>query len=181
MRVIAGSARGKRLVVPPGLAVRPTLDRVRESLFNILAPHLEGARFLDLFAGSGAIAIEAISRGAARAVLVENNREALAAIERNLATTGFSERADLRRLNLPEGLAKVGGVYDFVFIDPPYEFDRHAELLTQLQDGRMLEPDAWVIVEHRTQDGMPEQVGALARGRVKIYGQTALTFYRAAD
>lgn len=180
MRVIAGTARGMRLVAPPGLAVRPTLDRVRESLFNILAPRIEGAAFLDLFAGTGAMATEALSRGARRAVLVENNREALAAIERNLATTRLAERADIRRLNLPEGLSKISGVFDIVFIDPPYEFDGNPGLIAQLQAGKMLAPGALVIVEHRTHQPLPDLVDTYHRCRVKVYGQTALAFYEAA-
>jgi 16S rRNA (guanine(966)-N(2))-methyltransferase RsmD len=179
MRVIAGSAKGLRLVAPEGLEVRPTLDRVRESLFNILAPRVEDAAVLDLFAGTGAIAIEALSRGARRAVLVENNREALAAMARNLATTRLQERADCRRLNLPEGLARISGHFDIVFIDPPYSFDRHDELLGGLQSLDLLAPGAEVVVEYRTHSALSECVGQLQQHRTRRYGQTSLAFYRA--
>jgi 16S rRNA (guanine966-N2)-methyltransferase len=119
MRVIAGQYGGRRLQAPPGDATRPTSDRVREALFSVLAARVDGARVLDLFAGSGALGIEALSRGAGSAVFVERDAKAVAAIERNLAAVGVEEtvvRQDVERF-----LARADGAFDLVFCDPPYD------------------------------------------------------------
>ena len=109
MRIIAGIARGRRIESPAGWSTRPTLDRVRESLFNILAPRVPGAAFLDLFAGTGANGLEALSRGAVRAVLVDNDPAALAVIRRNTTLCGFTDTAQCLRLDLPTGLDRIPG------------------------------------------------------------------------
>lgn len=177
MRVISGSARGMRLVALEGATVRPTLDRVRESLFNILAPRIQGAHVLDLFAGTGALAIEALSRGASNAVLVEWNAAAIRVIEKNLAHTRLAERAACRRLNLPAELERLQGRFDIVFCDPPYNFAETEVLFRTLQTKDMLAPDALVIFEYHSKMPPPEVVDALRITRVKTYGQTALAFY----
>jgi 16S rRNA (guanine966-N2)-methyltransferase len=181
MRVISGSARGMRLVALEGATVRPTLDRVRESLFNILAPRIEGAHVLDLFAGTGALAIEALSRGAASAVLVEWNAAAIRVIEKNLAHTRLADRAACRRLNLPTELERLPGRFDIVFCDPPYTFAETEALFTTLQDKGMLAPDGLVLFEYHSKMPPPQSVGALHITRVKTYGQTALAFYEYQD
>ena len=124
MRVIAGTAGGRRLVAPKGDRTRPTADRVREALFSSLQPRLAGARVLDLFAGSGALAVEALSRGADHAVLVERARPALAAIDRNLAIADVADRAEVVAGELPGVLERVTGTFDVVLLDPPYALDR---------------------------------------------------------
>lgn len=177
MRVISGSARGMRLVAPEGANVRPTLDRVRESLFNILAPRIEGAQVLDLFAGTGALAIEALSRGAASAVLIEWDPAAMRVIEKNLAHTRLAGLAQCRRLNLPGELQRLHGRFDIVFADPPYTFAETETLFRHLQEGGLLAPDALVIFEYHSKMPPPDAVGDLHITRVKAYGQTGLAFY----
>lgn len=177
MRVIAGSARGTRLVAPEGLETRPTSDRVRESLFNILGPRVQGSHFLDLFAGSGANGIEALSRGAVRAVFVENNRAACACILQNLEKAKLGDQGALFRTPLPEALARIPGTFDLVFADPPYHYAHYADLLQALQDYDRLAPQAVVVVEHESRVVLPEVVGALARTREARYGHTTLAFY----
>lgn len=177
MRVISGSARGMRLVAPEGAHVRPTLDRVRESLFNILAPRIEGAHVLDLFAGTGALAIEALSRGAASAVLIEWDPAAMRVIEKNLTHTRLAGHAQCRRLNLPGELRRLHGRFDIVFADPPYTFAETETLFRHLQEGGLLAPDALVIFEYHSKMPPPDAVGDLQVTRVKTYGQTALAFY----
>jgi 16S rRNA (guanine966-N2)-methyltransferase len=121
MRVVAGEAKGRRLVSPPAAVTRAATERIRESLFGALEPLLAGARVLDLFAGAGTLGIEALSRGAAHATFVERDRAALAAIRANLAATGFAERARVVSMNVTAFLGRdAGGPYDIVFCDPPF-------------------------------------------------------------
>jgi 16S rRNA (guanine(966)-N(2))-methyltransferase RsmD len=177
MRIIAGTARGMHLTAPKGLDVRPTLDRVREAYFNILGPSIEGAAFLDLFAGTGANGIEALSRGAARAVFVEQNPMTLECIQKNLEATRLEANAQCHKLLLPEGLAKVSGMFDLVFADPPYAFSGHEALLSGLQEHALLSENALICIEHAVRTSLPETVDNLSRTRQKRYGDTVLSFY----
>lgn len=174
MRVIAGTAGGRRLVAPKGQRTRPTADRVREALFSSLQPRLPGARVLDLFAGSGALAIEALSRGAAAATLVEHARPALAAIDTNLDTAGVSDRATVVTTPLPGALRELVGPYDVVLLDPPYDLDR-ALLATVLDEVALLcAPDATVRLEQATRAGAPPWPDTLLPGRTRRYGDTTI-------
>ncbi|MBO4904823.1 MAG: 16S rRNA (guanine(966)-N(2))-methyltransferase RsmD [Lachnospiraceae bacterium] len=149
MRVIAGSARRLNLVTPKGMTTRPTSDKIKETLFNILAPELIQASFLDLFAGSGGIGIEALSRGAAGCTFIEKDREALACIRKNLETTRLSDKAEVIGRDVFTALydlhPKKG--YDIVFIDPPYASGYEKNVLNILSGQGILNEDAIVIVE----------------------------------
>ena len=180
MRVIAGIAKGTRLVAPKGLDVRPTLDRVREALFSILAPRLEGARFLDLFAGSGANGVEALSRGAAAAVFADSDDCSLQAIRRNLEATHLATRARVARLALPEGLSTLAvreQPFDIVFADPPYDFSKYADLLGSIRGESLLAADGVLVIEHATRVDLGADWGGFARGSCRPYGDTALSFF----
>lgn len=135
MRVVAGSARGRRLVAPPGTDVRPTADRVREAVFNALgsADVLHDADVLDLFAGSGALGIEALSRGAAHATFVDSSRRSLEAVRTNLAACGFEDRATVVRADALGFLGRDDRRWDLALLDPPYDFDRWRDLLERLR------------------------------------------------
>lgn len=183
-RVIAGSARGVRLRAP-GSGTRPLADRVKQTLFAILEPDLDGARVLDLFAGSGAGGIEALSRGAASAVFVEKDPAAASVIEANLRAAALAGpgaqvvRADaLAWLGRPSSLA--GGPFDVVLVDPPYaETDLLARVLAALgAAGALLTPGARVVAKHFWRDRPPDRIGLLASERDRRFGETALTFYR---
>lgn len=180
MRVIAGSAKGRRLVVPAGESVRPTADRVREALFSSLQPILRGARVLDLFAGSGALGIEALSRGAEHATFVEPDRKALEAIKTNLETATLTDRADviagravahLRTLDPGNG---TPGRIDLAFLDPPYALgdEELADVLTALQPA--LAPDATVIVERDSRSDPPRWPAGMEPAEPRAYGSTTL-------
>ena len=182
MRVIAGTARGTKLVAPPGFEVRPTLDRVREALFSILMPRLEDTSFLDLFSGTGAIGIEALSRGAKTATFVDQDARSMEVLRRNLEATHFTASARVRRLALPGGLRFLTNDpvrYDLVFIDPPYAFESYTELLDQLPESGLITEDAIVVVEHNARKGQDPltKVTGLTRYRVASYGETALSFF----
>ena len=181
-RVIAGSAKGVRLKAP-GVGTRPLSDRVKQTLFAILEPELPDASFLDLFAGSGAAGIEALSRGAASATFVEKDQGAAAVIDANLKATALAGPAAaivrwdvIRWLDEPH----ANESFDIVIVDPPYaETELLGRVLERLGAGTApLAADARVIAKHFWRDRPPERIGMLAAERDRRFGETALTFYR---
>lgn len=202
MRVIAGEARGRRLAAPEGRTTRPTSDRVRESLFAILQARTSGSRVLDLYAGSGALGVEALSRGAERATFVERDRRALAVIRKNLDVCGFAERATVLGMDAEaalSALARSGETFDLVFCDPPYRSREAARILPLvppvLAEGGVLvleEPararhdrtgrDEPRGDEHGEAGAAPAESGAASSQRLvltdrRVYGGTALSFF----
>ena len=188
MRIIAGTLRARTLEAPAGLATRPTSDRLREALFNVLAPRIEGAVFLDLYAGSGAVGLEALSRGAAQVVFVERAPEALKVLRGNLArlgiTAGFHVQQGSVAAYLRRAQASRAAGFDLVFLDPPYDAsDEYAATLGLLGGAAagLLAAGALVIAEHRRKEPLEERYGALARARLLEQGDASLSFYRAAE
>jgi len=185
MRVIAGEYRSRVLTAPKGRDTRPTSDRLRETLFNVLAQRIENAVFVDLYAGSGAVGIEALSRGAREAVFVENAEPALKAIRANLAALGIKDGYALEPRSVVAALKRLASLkrlVDIVFLDPPYESANEYESALGLLGGecfRLLGPDAIVIAEHGKKHDLSESYGALMRYRVLKQGDAALSFYAA--
>jgi 16S rRNA (guanine966-N2)-methyltransferase len=183
-RVIAGSARGIRLRAP-GTGTRPLADRVKQTLFAILEPDLRDARVLDLFAGSGAAGIEALSRGAAIATFVDDDAGAVAVIRSNLAATNLAARGEVVRSDARRWLegAAFGPPFDIVVVDPPYADTRALEIVLAALGGATapLAPGARVVAKHFWRDRPPDRVGMLAAERDRRFGETALTFYRRTD
>jgi 16S rRNA (guanine966-N2)-methyltransferase len=181
VRVIAGTARGRRLVTASGRNTRPTADRVREALFSSLGDDVVGATVLDLFAGSGALGIEALSRGAAEAVLVERAPRAVAAILTNLRSTDLRSRAVVERLDAARFCAAPGRAFDIVFCDPPYDLpgETLGAILAELSANAGLANGATVVIERDRRQ--PVAAGALpgflAPGRVRTYGDTVLQYF----
>ncbi len=186
MRVIAGSFRSRTLQAPAGLDTRPTSDRLRETLFNVLAPRIAGAHFLDLYSGSGAIGIEALSRGAAEVVCVERAAAALKVLRGNLDRLGLQSGIRIVAGSVAGFLRQpdVGARFDLVFLDPPYdaagEYERVLGALGGTA-GEVLAECAMVIAEHRRKDKLEDQYGALRRTRLLQQGDAALSFYAAAE
>jgi 16S rRNA (guanine(966)-N(2))-methyltransferase RsmD len=186
MRVIAGSYRRRPLTAPRGMATRPTSDRLRETLFNILAPHVEGARFADLYAGTGAVGIEALSRGAAHVTFVESAAPAIAALRSNLAGLGIREGFQTEQRSVPlalRNLARRDPRFTLVYLDPPWEDTAaYAESLTLLAESStaLLAPEAIVIAEHarRAYATIADTYGPLHRYRILEQGDAALSFYQ---
>jgi 16S rRNA (guanine966-N2)-methyltransferase len=182
-RVIAGTARGTRLV-SPGEGTRPIGDRVKETLFAILEPHLDGARILDLFAGSGACGIEALSRGAASAVLVERDAAACRIVEENLRRARVYDRATVVRAEVIRYLkerAASDGPFDVVVVDPPYAESKLLESTLELlgaADSGLITAQAWVVAKHFWRTPPPPALGLLASARTRRFGETGLAFYR---
>ena len=150
MRVIAGIARRRNLVCPSGDGTRPTTDRIKETLFNILQSDLYDIRFLDLFSGSGGIGIEALSRGAKEAVFVENGKEAVSCIKQNLKATGFLDQSQVMAMDVMQALRRLETLnrpFDIIFMDPPYRQGLEEDVLRFLSKSDILKPDTKIIVE----------------------------------
>jgi 16S rRNA (guanine966-N2)-methyltransferase len=195
MRVIAGQFRSRRLQTLRGTALRPSSDRLRETLFNVLGATVEGSMFLDLFAGSGAVGIEALSRGARGAIFVENHPAGAALISRNLASLDvptaaqvashktFGGTAEILRMDAMDALETLvaGGAHvDFVFADPPYaNVSAYEDILSFLGESDLLARNGLVIAEHRRNLDLLPMAGRLERTRVLEQGDTALSFYKA--
>jgi 16S rRNA (guanine(966)-N(2))-methyltransferase RsmD len=186
MRITGGSLRSRGLRAPRGQATRPTSDRVREALFGILgsAGRVEGARVLDLYAGTGALAIEALSRGAASAVLVESSREALAVLRENVSALGLGDRARPIACDVAEAPKRLLqlGPFDLVFADPPWAMVDSGDApraLAGLVHAGLLAGDALVVLEHAARTASPALDG-LTSDQSRRYGDTALTFYKPA-
>ncbi len=181
MLIIAGKARGVQLATPKGKDIRPTLDRVRESVFNILAPQLgEDCRFLDLFAGTGANGIEALSRGADEAVMADASAASIRLIEENLARARCQNRGKVLRRSLPKDLAsmtKALGAFNLIYADPPYGFTEYRELLTGVQPSNLLVADGIFMMEHHKKVLIEFPEVKLQLVQQRVYGNTAVSFF----
>jgi len=199
MRIISGIYKGRRLKTVPGLEVRPTSDRLRETLFNILTPHIRDSHFLDLCAGSGAIGIEAASRGAGEIVFVDKSRQSCAILQENLTMIGGPDNARiiqrdalaaLKQLEnaLPPQIAEQenaeaerNGKFDIVYLDPPYDSGIYPDILKQLAGGQLIDGDSIVVVEHRTWTRLEPAYGDLKIYRELKQGSSTLTFFQKAS
>ncbi len=176
MRVTGGTGRGRRLKAPAGSRVRPTSDKVKQALFNILGERVVDASFLDLFAGAGGIGIEALSRGAGRVVFVDASRASLDLVNQNIEQTGFEERSQAVLSKVESFLKKPSGSYDIVFLDPPYAGEMQP-LLELIAGAGILKPGSIVIAEHFKKQPSPACAGDLTLYREAKYGDTVLAFY----
>jgi 16S rRNA (guanine966-N2)-methyltransferase len=173
VRVIGGEFRRRTLKSLPGMDVRPTPDRLREALFNVLAPRIEGVIFADLYAGTGAVGIEALSRGAAKAIFVEQKFAAVRAIRENLHSIEIADRAEVRQGRATAMIPHIAA--DIVFLDPPYALENeYATPLGLLGDN----PPALVIAQHSSRLNLAESYGAIHRTRLLQQGDNALSFYQ---
>jgi 16S rRNA (guanine(966)-N(2))-methyltransferase RsmD len=188
MRIIAGSLRSRSLEAPPGLNTRPTSDRLRETLFNVLAPRIEGTVFLDLYAGSGAVGMEALSRGAAQVEFVERAPAALKVLRGNLEKLGLTAGFHIHAAAVATWMRRAASLtpkperYEVLFLDPPYDAAEEYAATLGLLGGSaagLLADGAVVIAEHRRKEALEERYGALERTRILKQGDAALSFYAA--
>ena len=181
MRVIAGTHRGRRLRRPQGSALRPTSDRVREALFSIIGNRLLDRRFLDLYAGTGAVSVEALSRGAARVTCVESDAEALKLLRRNVVDCGIADHVTIYPHQVQHFLTRPDrweGPYQIIFADPPYAVTHEfTDLLSGTMMNRLCAADAWLILEHANKTSVPSSLGGALRTRHYRYGDSALSLY----
>lgn len=187
MRIISGEFGGRRLKAVPGQNTRPTTDKIKESLFNILGGYFDGGVMLDMYSGSGAVAIEAVSRGMDRAFLFENNRLAQKTIEQNIEITKSSGQFHLKRQNVKQGLKTIASdpafePFELVFMDPPYRLQEIVKDIEQLQELNLLSADCVIVSEVDKEVQLPERILEFEQYKRVEYGITALVFFdRASD
>ena len=179
MRVIAGTARSIPLLSRDGLDTRPTADRVKEAIFSVIQFEIEGRRVLDLFAGSGQMAIEALSRGAAEAVLVDQSKESISIIRQNLNKTRLADRARVVCSDYMEFLNKANGGFDLIFLDPPYREKFLENALKRISEIDILKSGGIIVCERPADKALPDDFAAFRRVRDYRYGRTGVTLYRA--
>ncbi len=182
MRVIAGSAKGRQLKAVPGNSTRPTTDKIKEAIFNIIKPFVDGGSVLDLYAGTGGLGIEALSRGMSKAIFVDKDRKCVEIIKNNIDLCNFSEITEIyrndsiRALNI---LIKRGIQFELIFIDPPYKMNNYEVVLKSLSDNNMISNQGIVVVEHDVKISLPSKIGVLTLIKNVDYGNTGVTIYKA--
>ncbi len=180
MRIVAGVLKGRRLVAPRGRGVRPTLEMVREAVFDVLGPRVAGARVLDLFAGSGAMGIEALSRGATHAVWCDSEVRSIEAIRENVERLGVGRQGTVLHMTgraALQYLERKGRTFDLVFLDPPYDEGHYEEMLLALARSSLVVGDGRVCVEHPKRIDLAPVFGALIQDRRRRYGESSVTYY----
>ena len=177
MRIVSGSYGGRPLQTLDGKTTRPTSDKVRGAMFNMIGPYFEGGRVLDLYAGSGGLSIEAISRGMESAVLVERDRRAQAIIRENIAMTKEADKFQLLAMEARQALNCVEGPFDLVFLDPPYAEQEIEDVITELCRRDLLADDVMVVCETDKAVSLPEEIAELGIWKEKLYGISKVTVY----
>ena len=176
MRVIAGSRRSLPLKSVPGSDTRPTTDRIKETLFNMLQPQIEGVRFLDLFAGSGQMAIEALSRGARRATLVDADQRAITCIRQNVKSCGFADQATVLKSDAVSFLQRTTELFDIAFLDPPYRHEILQQILPILAEK--MQKNGIIVCEHEPECKLPETILEYHLQKQKKYGKIMISVFR---
>jgi len=181
LRVISGSAKGSKLITLEGVSTRPTTDRVKENLFNIIAPYISDSKVLDLFAGSGSLGIEALSRGAESAVFSDQSEKSVEIIKKNLEHTKLLDNSEVflgeAQLILKK-LSHQGKKFDIIFLDPPYKNEIVPKILYDLEVNGILEDKVLIVAETDISDELPDEIGTLIVSKKQIYGKTKLTFMK---
>lgn len=181
MRVVAGERKGLRLKAASGNTTRPTTDKVKESLFNIIGPFFDGGIALDLFAGSGGLGIETLSRGADKAIFIEKDRKAYTVLKENIQKCNYEEYSEVfcnDAVRAVKAILKRDILVDYLFVDPPYAKMEYYDLVQQLVDGRKLSDDAIIVCEHAKEVTLPQAYGPYTLQRQELYGSSYLSIYR---
>ena len=181
MRVISGKARGLKLNTPKNDDVRPTTDRVKESLFNMINSYMMESDILDLFAGTGSLGIECLSRGANKCVFVDSSRESIAIVKSNIKKARVENESIVLNSDFKSAinsLAHKNAQFDVIFMDPPYYKNMFSDALSSVDDKNLLKEDGIIVVEHDTKDEFPDTIGRLYKTKDKKYGNTTITFYK---
>lgn len=179
MRVISGKCRGTKLEAPEGMKTRPTTDRIKETLFNIIAFDLPGCKFLDLFSGSGGIGIEALSRGAEKCIFIDNSYEATGCINKNLQKTGLQNLGIVYNIDIYSGIKKLGSQnekFDIIFLDPPYNLEGLNEIFEEIVNSDLLAEKGYIILENAS-EAIKINNEKLELVREKVYKTTTLSFF----
>ncbi|MGG5253063.1 16S rRNA (guanine(966)-N(2))-methyltransferase RsmD [Neobacillus sp. SM06] len=181
MRVVSGNCKGKALKGVPGNTTRPTTDKVKEAIFNMIGPYFNGGTALDLFAGSGGLGIEALSRGVDRAIFVDRDAKAIQIIHENIKSCQLENRSEVYRNDADRALKAVmkrGVVFDFVFLDPPYKKQQLINVLTKIDEYSLLHNGGMIVCEHSREVELPESVGPFLKAKYETYGMIAVSIYQ---
>lgn len=180
MRIIAGEAKNKRIITRKGTDTRPTLGSMKESLFSIIAPYVEDCTFLDLFSGSGSISLEALSRGARRAIMIEKDNEALRCIIENINNLGFENRCRAYKndvVRAVEILGRKNEKFDIIFMDPPYKEELCTKVMKAIAKAGILADGGLIICEHHLFEDLADEIGEFKKADERKYGKKCITFY----
>ncbi|MTI69952.1 MAG: 16S rRNA (guanine(966)-N(2))-methyltransferase RsmD [Firmicutes bacterium] len=180
MRIITGLAKGHRIKAPKGLKTRPTTDRIKESLFNII-PDVSNQRVLDLFSGSGNIGIEFLSRGAEQCYFIDNNASSVKIIKENLKKTDLIKKANVYKNSVDRAikiLSKKRVVFDIIFLDPPYNKNLVKPTIEEISENNILSKEGYIIIEHESSLNLPEKISDLVNFDTRKYKDTSISFYR---
>ena len=181
MRVVSGTCKGRSLKAVTGTGTRPTTDKVKESIFNMIGPYFEGGRVLDLFAGSGGLGIEALSRGMEHGIFVDRDYAAFQTVKANLELCKLMDRAEVYKNDSQralKALIKRELAFELIVLDPPYKQQKLVELLEEISEARILNNDGYIICEHSHDVTLPERIGGFSIKRKEVYGIIAITIYR---
>lgn len=182
MRVITGEAKGRKLIAPKGLNTRPITAKIKGALFNVLQPQLERSNFLDLFAGSGSVGIEALSRGAKYVAFVEKDRRAVDVIKKNISVCNFNKRWNIYRDDVFRRIKRLkenNEQFDIIYLDPPFTVETiFPKVMTALSDGKLISENGIVVIRSKADKEMPKEIGVLERYKQKNYSLSTLHFYR---
>ncbi|KRE83230.1 16S rRNA (guanine(966)-N(2))-methyltransferase RsmD [Paenibacillus sp. Soil766] len=181
MRVISGTAKGRSLKSVPGTSTRPTTDKVKEAIFSMIGPYFDGGQVLDLFAGTGGLGIEALSRGMDKAVFIDIEKKSIDTIGLNVEAAKVKDQVEIYRTDAARALkvlAKRAEKFQLVFLDPPYRMKGIAELMTTMEEQAIVEQDATIVVEHDAKDVLLETIGGFKQLRRADYGDTAVTIFK---
>jgi 16S rRNA (guanine966-N2)-methyltransferase len=181
MRVVSGDLKGRILKAVPGTSTRPTTDKVKESLFNMIGPYFTGGLGLDLFAGSGGLGIEALSRGLEKVIFVDREGKAIQIINENLKSCGLEEKAEVYRNDAARALKAIQKrnlVFNYIFLDPPYKKQQLVKLLEIIENEKLINEDGLIVCEHASDIQLPEKIGILRQTRNEKYGIIGITLYK---
>lgn len=177
-RIIAGTAKGKKLFTLPGFVTRPLLGRIKKSLFDILTPKIHNSVFLDLYAGTGNVGIEALSRGAKKVLFIENSRQCTEIIEENLTNCGFNKKGEVLSFDIINNFPKFKKKFDIIFIGPPYKLNLTTKTIEIIGKHDLLSNSGWIIAQHHIREQVPTEIDKFILLRQKKYGDTMLTFFK---
>ncbi|MCM3706171.1 MULTISPECIES: 16S rRNA (guanine(966)-N(2))-methyltransferase RsmD [Cytobacillus] len=184
MRVVSGTRKGKLLKAVPGSSTRPTTDKVKEAIFNIIGPYFNGGQGLDLFAGSGGLGIEALSRGADKVIFVDRDGKAIQTIHENIRNCDFEEKAEIYRNDADRALKAIlkrDLTFDYIFLDPPYRKQQLHNLLKVIDENNLLSDHGTILCEHGSDVELPENVGGLVQKKHENYGVISISIYSRAE
>lgn len=180
MRVVSGSCKGRPLKAVPGTSTRPTTDKVKEAIFNMIGPFFEGGSALDLFGGSGGLGIESLSRGIDSCIFVDKDSKAIQTIHKNIEACGFELQTEVYRNDAERALKAIikrNLSFNLIFLDPPYKQQKLKALINSVDEAGLLTEDGYLVAEHGTEERLPDSIGRLVKLKAEVYGVTAVTIF----